>query len=52
LVVRSSDGFEATYALDSSIAPATAATRLATGAQVRVLATKEGMKVTRLVVIG
>ncbi len=52
LTLRSTDGFEATYALDGSIASPREVTRLATGALVRVVAAKEGMKVTRLVVIG
>jgi hypothetical protein len=51
LSVRSSDGFEATYALDASPATPGEAARLATGAQVRVVAAKEGMKVTRVVVV-
>ncbi|WP_377644739.1 hypothetical protein [Oryzobacter terrae] len=51
LVVRSSDGFEATYVLDGSVAATRGATGLATGAEVRVVAKKEGMAVTRLVVV-
>jgi hypothetical protein len=46
LTVKSSDGFEATYALDAA-ASATGrnGAQLATGTQVRVLAAKDGMKV-------
>ena len=51
LVIRSTDGFSATYSLNGTTAPSRGADRIATGAQVRVVATKEGMKVTRLVVI-
>jgi hypothetical protein len=49
LTVKSTDGFEATYTLDAST-PATgrAGAQLATGAQVRVLAAKDGMKVVWL----
>ena len=52
LTVRSSDGFEAKYALDGTVATTRGATALATGVQVRVVAAKEGMKVTRLQVGG
>ena len=48
LTVRSSDGFEATYALDEAVASMRGAADLAAGAQVQVIAAKEGMKVTRL----
>lgn len=51
LTVRSSDGFSATYSLDGSVTPSGGVARLATGVQVRVVAAKEGMKVTRLVVV-
>ena len=51
LTVRSSDGFEATYSLDDSVVTDQVTARLATGAQVRVVAAKEGMKVTRLAVV-
>lgn len=51
LTVRSSDGFEATYSLDDSVVTDQVAARLVTGAQVRVVAAKEGMKVTRLAVV-
>jgi hypothetical protein len=50
LTVRSTDGFEATYALDGAVATTRGGTVLAAGVQVRVVAAKEGMKVTRLVV--
>ncbi|HSO64607.1 MAG TPA: hypothetical protein VLQ78_05845 [Ornithinibacter sp.] len=50
LTVKSPDGFEATYALDGTIPTTRGTTALATGVQVRVVAVKEGMKVTRLVV--
>ena len=48
LTVRSSDGFEATYSLDEAVASMRGAADLAAGAQVQVIAAKEGMKVTRL----
>lgn len=51
LTVRSSDGFEATYSLDDSVVTDQVTARLATGAQVRVVAAKEGMKVTRLALV-
>ncbi|MFQ6171666.1 hypothetical protein ACK8HX_08675 [Oryzobacter sp. R7] len=51
LTLRSSDGFEATYSLDDSVVTPRVAARLVTGAQVRVVAVKEGMKVTRLAVV-
>lgn len=51
VTVRSSDGFSATYALDGSVTPAGKVARLATGVHVRVVAAKEGMRVTRLVVV-
>ena len=51
LTVKSTDGFEATYTLDGGTATAGRdATALATGVQVRVVAAKDGMKVTALVV--
>ncbi len=50
LTVESSDGFEATYALDGAVATTRGGTVLAAGVPVRVVAAKEGMKVTRLVV--
>ena len=51
LTVKSTDGFEATYTLDATTATTGKnATQLANGVQVRVLAAKEGMKVTALVV--
>lgn len=50
LTVRSTDGFEATYTLDATVAASRGAAQLATGVQVRVVAAKEGMKVTALVV--
>ena len=51
LAVKSSDGFTATYTLDGT-APVlgNAATPVAVGATVRVVAAKEGMKVTAVVV--
>ncbi|GAA4397435.1 hypothetical protein GCM10023168_02370 [Fodinibacter luteus] len=48
LTVESTDGFEATYTLDGTEATGRGAEELATGGQVRVVAAKEGMKVTRL----
>jgi hypothetical protein len=53
LTVKSADGFEATYTLDAA-APATGRTgaQLTTGAQVRVLAAKDGMKVVWLGAVG
>jgi hypothetical protein len=52
LTVKSTDGFEATYTLDATTTPTTGrnATALATGVQVHVVAAKDGMKVTALVV--
>lgn len=50
LTVKSSDGFEATYVLDATVATTRGATQLATGVQVHLVAAKEGMKVTRLIV--
>ena len=51
LTVKSTDGFEATYTLDGGTATTGRnATALATGVQVRVVAAKDGMKVTALVV--
>lgn len=50
LTVKSRDGFQATYALDGTLPTTRGTTALATGVQVRVVAVKEGMKVTRLVV--
>lgn len=51
LTVKSTDGYEATYTLDATTATTGKnATQLANGVQVRVLAAKEGMKVTALVV--
>ncbi len=50
LTLESSDGFEATYTLDGGGATTRGGAALATGVQVRVVAAKEGMKVTRLVV--
>jgi hypothetical protein len=52
MTVKSADGYQATYALDGAVATSRGGTQLATGVQVRVLAAKEGMKVTRLVVVG
>jgi hypothetical protein len=49
MTVRSSDGFEATYTLDAAtVAASRGAAGLANGVQVRVVAAKEGMKVTEL----
>ena len=49
LTVKSTDGFEATYTLDgSAVTAGPAAGQLANGVQVRVLAAKDGMKVTAL----
>ena len=49
LTVKSTDGFEATYMLDGTTATAgRGAAQLANGVQVRVLAAKDGMKVTAL----
>ncbi|MGB7818965.1 MAG: hypothetical protein WBL35_09570 [Ornithinibacter sp.] len=50
LTVRSADDFEATYAITGDTVTSTAAAP-AVGAQVRVLATKEGMALTRLAVV-
>ncbi|HYN65959.1 MAG TPA: hypothetical protein VES93_03660 [Ornithinibacter sp.] len=51
LTVKSTDGYEATYTLDATTATTgRGAVQPATGVQVRVLAAKEGMKVTTLVV--
>ena len=51
LTVKSTDGFEATYTLDGTATTAGRnAAPLATGVQVRVVAAKDGMKVTALVV--
>ncbi len=50
LTVRSADDFEATYAITGDTVTGTAAAP-AVGAQVRVLATKEGMVLTRLAVM-
>jgi hypothetical protein len=52
LSVKSSDGFAATYAVDGTVAVMPAGSQVATGSQVRVLAAKDGMKLTRLVVVG
>jgi hypothetical protein len=53
VTVRSSDDFEGTYALDpSATASIRGVAQLGTGAQVYVLAAKEGMKVTQLAVVG
>ena len=50
LTVESTDGFEATYTLDGGTATTGRnATALANGVQVRVVAAKDGMKVTALV---
>lgn len=51
LTVKSSDGYEATYALGDAVATTRTATALAPGVQVRVVAAKEGLKVTRLAVV-
>jgi hypothetical protein len=51
LTVKSTDGFEATYTLDgSAVTAGRGSTTLANGVQVRVVAAKDGMKVTALVV--
>ena len=51
LTVKSTDGFEATYTLDGGTATTGRnAAALATGVQVHVVAAKDGMKVTTLVV--
>jgi hypothetical protein len=52
LTVKSTDGFEATYTLDATTTPVIGrdATALATGVQVHVVAAKDGMKVTAIVV--
>lgn len=52
LTVKSTDGFEATYTLDATTTPVLGrnGTALATGVQVTVVAAKDGMKVTALVV--
>ncbi len=51
LTVKSTDGFEATYTLDGTAMTAGRnAAQLANGVQVRVVAAKDGMKVTVLVV--
>ena len=49
LTVKSTDGFEATYTLDgTAVTAGPDAAQLANGVQVRVLAAKNGMKVTAL----
>lgn len=48
LTVQSSDGFEATYVVDATVATLRGAAGLAVGVPVQVIAAKEGMKVTRL----
>jgi hypothetical protein len=51
LTVESTDGFKATYTLDATTAPTgRTGTTLANGVQVRVVAAKDGMKVTALMV--
>lgn len=50
LTVTSADGFEATYALDASTSTGGAAS-LATGAQVRVVAAKDGMRAVLVQVV-
>ena len=53
LTVKSADGYEATYVLDATTATAgRGGAEPANGVQVRVLAAKDGMKVTTLVVGG
>ena len=53
LTVKSTDGYEATYVLDATTATAgRGGAQLSNGVQVRVLAAKDGMKVTTLVVGG
>jgi hypothetical protein len=49
LTVKSTDGFEATYTLDgTAVTAGPDAAQLANGVQVRVIAAKNGMKVTAL----
>lgn len=50
LTVKSADGFEATYVLDATVATMRGAADLVVGAQVQVVAAKEGLKLTRLAV--
>ena len=51
LTVKSTDGFEATYTLDgSAVTAGRGSATVANGVQVRVVAAKDGMKVTALVV--
>lgn len=52
LTVKSTDGFEATYTLDGSTATARGSATLAKGVQVYVVAAKDGMLVSRHVVVG
>ncbi len=52
VTVKSSDGFEATYDLTGPVAPTRGGTAVAVGAQVRVLAVKDGLKATVLGVVG
>jgi len=52
LEVKSTDGYEATYALDTTTSVAGRGGQATVGVQVRVLAVKDGMKVTTLVVGG
>ena len=52
ITVKSSDGFEGTYDLTGQVATARIGVPVAVGVQVRVVAAKDGMKATRLVVVG
>lgn len=52
VTVKSSDGFAATYALTADTAyPMNGASALTVGSQVRVIATKDGAKATRIAVV-
>ncbi|HMM94921.1 hypothetical protein [Phycicoccus sp.] len=52
VTVKSSDGFEATYDLTGPVASSRIGLPLEVGAQVRVVAAKQGLKATRLNVVG
>ncbi|MBM6402238.1 hypothetical protein [Phycicoccus sonneratiae] len=52
ITVQSSDGFEGTYDLSAGYASSRIGLPLKVGAQVRVVAAKDGMKATRLNVVG
>ncbi len=52
ITVKSADGFEGTYDLSGQVATTRIGVPVAVGAQVRVVAAKDGMKATRLAVVG